>query len=135
MYSTSRDWWNCSRRISNVLAIEIPILPPRLRATLISDDACPVFSGSKPEYAAVVIGTNRKGKAKTCRTRIQANCPKVELGLMDVEYHIAAAKAQSAAAIRYRGWIIPDIFPDTGIINSIASPPGINASPDNSAVY
>jgi hypothetical protein len=38
-----------------------PMLPPRLRATLISEEAWLVSSGGRPAYDKVVIGTNRKG--------------------------------------------------------------------------
>ena len=44
-----------------VIAMETPMVPPRLRATLMRADAWLVFSGGKSAYEAVVIGTRRNG--------------------------------------------------------------------------
>ncbi len=45
------------------------MLPPKLRARLMSAEALLVLSGGTPRNAIALIGTNRKGSAVDCRMR------------------------------------------------------------------
>ena len=81
------------------------------------------------------MGTNSSGSAITWTTRSQANQPKLELALSDVVHHIAIATTAMPTAIMVRGCTRLESCPATGIISSMATPPGISASPDSSAVY